>query len=310
MTKYPVLDGHCDTAVELWRKGESLAENSGQVSLAQAAAFPVYVQFFAFCTVWIENEQTDEERFASAMAYFSEQLRKHSIPLCRTSADVSAILRKGGVGAVLSIEGAEAFGCDPGRLEELAARGVRMIAPVWNAENALAGSCMTGGGLTAQGRDFVRRAQRAGIIVDVSHSSERAFWDICELAERPIVASHSNAKAVCGHVRNLTDAQFRALCDLGGTAGLNLYAPFLNASGRASMDDIRRHLEHFLELGGDGHLALGGDLDGCDVLPDGMHGLRDYALLERNFENWGFGGETVRNLFYQSLEKVVKLCIM
>ena len=308
--KYPVLDGHCDTAVELWRKGESLAKNSGQISLTQAAEFPAYVQFFAFCTVWIENAQTDEERFASAMAYFSEQLRKHSIPLCRTSADVSAILRKGGVGAVLSIEGAEVFGCDPGRLEELAARGVRMIAPVWNAENALAGSCMTGGGLTAQGREFVRRAQRAGIIVDVSHSSERTFWDICEIAEKPIVASHSNAKAVCGHVRNLTDEQFRAICDLGGTAGLNLYAPFLNESGEASMDDVRRHLEHFLERGGDGHLALGGDLDGCDVLPDGMHGLRDYALLETNFENWGFGEQIVRNLFYQSLEKVVKLCIM
>ena len=90
MTKYPVLDGHCDTAVELWRKGESLAENSGQISLAQAAEFPAYVQFFAFCTVWIKNAQTDEERFASAMAYFSEQLREHNIPLCRTSADVSA----------------------------------------------------------------------------------------------------------------------------------------------------------------------------------------------------------------------------
>ena len=121
--KYPVLDGHCDTAVELWRKGESLAKNSGQISLAQAAEFPAYVQFFAFCTVWIKNAQTDEERFASAMAYFSEQLREHNIPLCRTSADVSAILQNGGVGAALSIEGAEAFDCDPGRLEELAARG-------------------------------------------------------------------------------------------------------------------------------------------------------------------------------------------
>ena len=104
--KYPVLDGHCDTAVELWRKGESLAKNSGQISLAQAAEFPAYVQFFAFCTVWIKNAQTDEERFASAMAYFSEQLREHNIPLCRTSADVSAILQSGGVGAMLSIEGA------------------------------------------------------------------------------------------------------------------------------------------------------------------------------------------------------------
>ena len=310
MTKYPVFDGHCDTAVELWQRSEQLADNSGQVSLAQAADFPAYMQFFAFCTVWIENDQTNEARFESAMAYFAEQLQKNHIPLCNSAAAVSDVLAQGGVGALLSIEGAEAFGCDPGRLEELSARGVRMIAPVWNAENALAGSSMTGGGLTAQGREFVRRAQRAGIIVDVSHCSERAFWDICELAEKPIVASHSNAKACCAHVRNLTDAQFDAIRQLGGTAGLNLYAAFLNGSGRASMDDVRRHLEHFLERDGDGHLALGGDLDGCDVLPDGIRGLRDYARLEEQFEVWGFGEPTCRNLFYQSLEKVVKLCIM
>ena len=310
MTNYPVFDGHCDTAVELWRKGELLAENSGQVSLAQAADFPAYVQFFAFCTVWIEDDRTNEERFEAAMACFSEQLRKNRVPLCRSAADVSAILRDGGVGALLSIEGAEAIGCDPGRLEKLAARGVRMIAPVWNYENALCGSCVTGSGLSAQGREFVRRAQRAGIILDVSHMSERGFWEVCELAEKPIVASHSNAKAVCGHVRNLMDAQFRALCDLGGTAGLNLYAAFLNESGHASMDDVRRHLEHFLALGGEGHLALGGDLDGCEVLPDGMHGLRDYALLENCLKNWGFDDRTIKNLFYKSLEKVVNVCIM
>ena len=308
--KYPVLDGHCDTAVELWRKGESLAKNSGQISLAQAAEFPAYVQFFAFCTVWIKNAQTDEERFASAMAYFSEQLREHNIPLCRTSADVSAILQNGGVGAALSIEGAEAFGCDPGRLEELAAQGVRMIAPVWNAENALAGSCMTGGGLTAQGREFVRRAQRAGIIVDVSHSSERAFWDICEIAEKPIVASHSNAKAVCGHVRNLTDEQFRAICDLGGTAGLNLYGPFLTDGPRVTFDDLRRHLDHFLDLGGEGHLALGADLDGCSVLPEGFAALNDYETLGRYLADAGYPDETIQNLFCNSLMKVVKTCIM
>ena len=310
MTKFPVLDCHCDTAVELWRKGGSLTENSGQVSLAQAKGFPAYVQFFDFCTVCIENAQTNGERFEAGMAYFLRQLQNSGVKLCHTAAEISGILADGGVGAVLSIEGAEAFGCDVGRLEELAGRGVRMIAPVWNYENAFAGSCVTGGGLTARGREFVRRAQRAGIIVDVSHLSERGFWDVCELAEAPIVASHSNAKAVCGHVRNLTDEQFRAICDLGGTAGLNLYAPFLNESGEASMDDVRRHLEHFLERDGDGHLALGGDLDGCDVLPDGMHGLRDSALLDTNLEKCGFGEQIVRNLFYQSLEKVVKLCIM
>lgn len=310
MTKYPIFDGHCDTAVELWRKGEGLQSNSGQVSLEQAAEFPAYVQFFAFCTVWMDTPQTNPARFAAIDTYFIKELKRAAVPLCRTAEEISRVLTEGGRGAVLSIEGAEAFDCDVGRLEELAARGVRMIAPVWNYENALAGSCVTGGGLTARGREFVRRAQRCGIIVDVSHMSERGFWEVCELAERPIVASHSNAKAVCGHARNLTDEQFRAICDLGGTAGLNLYAAFLHDTGRASMEDVRRHLEHFLELGGEGHLALGGDLDGCDVLPEGMRGLRDYAALETELENWGFEEKTIQNLYYKSLEKVVTECIM
>lgn len=310
MTNYPVFDGHCDTPVELWRKGESWNENSGQVSLTQAACFPAYVQFFAFCTVWMDTPQTNEARFEEIYTYFSRELQKTATPLCHSAADVSRVLQTGGSGALLSIEGAEAFGCEVGRLEELAARGVRMIAPVWNHANALAGSCVTGGGLTAQGREFVRRAQRCGILVDVSHLSERGFWDVCELAERPIVASHSNARAVCGHVRNLTDEQFCALRDLGGTAGLNLYAAFLNDTGCATMEDVRRQLEHFLELDGDGHLALGGDLDGCDMLPEGMHGLRDYEYLENCLKKWGFEAETIQNLFYKSLEKVVTKCIM
>ncbi len=310
MTRFPVFDGHCDTPVALWQRGERLAENHGQVSLAQAADFPAYVQFFAFCMVWIETRQTNEERFAESFTYFERQLEQSRIRRCNSAAEVAAVLQSGGCGALLSIEGAEAIGCDPGRLEDVAARGVRMIAPVWNAENALCGSCLTGSGLTAQGREFVRRAQKTGILIDVSHMSERGFWDVCEIAEAPIVASHSNAKAVCGHVRNLTDEQFRALRDLGGTAGLNLCAAFLRADGVATLEDVRRHLEHFLERDGDGHLALGGDLDGCETLPEGMHGLRDYEKLELAMKSWGFDDSIVENLFYKSMEKVVTKCIM
>lgn len=111
-----------------------------------------------------------------------------------------------------------------------------MIAPAWNAQNALTGSCMTGGGLTAQGKEFVRRAQKLGMILDVSHISEKAFWDLCDITEKPFVASHSNSRAICKHVRNLTDEQFKALCEAGGTAGLNLYGAFLRDEGRPTLE--------------------------------------------------------------------------
>ena len=309
---YRVFDGHCDTPVELWLQEKQLRSSDLAVSLDKAAGLGGYAQFFAFCTAWIKTRMPHTEHFSRALDYFLEQLRKNEdrITLCRTAPEAEAAMQAGKCAAFLAIEGAEAVREDEGLLELAYEAGVRMVSLVWNLPNGLSGSCQTGEGLTEKGKRFFRRAQKLGMLVDVSHLSEKGFWDMAELAEKPIVASHSDSFAVCPHPRNLTDSQFQAICDLGGTAGLNLYAPFLNASGEASMDDVRRHLEHFLERDGDGHLALGGDLDGCDVLPDGMHGLRDYALLETNFEKWGFGEQIVRNLFYQSLEKVVKLCIM
>ena len=185
-----------------------------------------------------------------------------------------------------------------------------MIAPAWNAQNALTGSCMTGGGLTAQGKEFVRRAQKLGMILDVSHISEKAFWDLCDITEKPFVASHSNSRAICKHVRNLTDEQFKALCEAGGTAGLNLYGAFLRDEGRPTLEDVWRHIGHFLELGGDGHIALGGDLDGCSVLPEGFAGVDSYAMLAQWLEDRKLPSSTIENIFSESLLKVVKQCTM
>ena len=185
-----------------------------------------------------------------------------------------------------------------------------MIAPCGNAPHALTGSIVSGGGLTAQGREFVRRAQNLGIILDVSHISEKAFWDLCDITEKPFVASHSNSRAVCRHVRNLTDEQFKALCQIGGTAGLNLYGAFLKDDGPVTFEDVWRHIEHFLELGGEGHIALGGDLDGCSVLPESFTGVDSYELLAQWLEEKHLPTATIEHIFSESLLKVVKQCTM
>ena len=310
--KYTVVDGHCDTPMELWLKQERLLDNSCQVSLRRAEALSGYVQFYAFCTVWLQKEGGFEAHYQSALTNFNRELEenKDRIVRCKTEADARETIRAGKCGAFLSIEGAEAIGCDPGKLDLAYEQGVRMIAPCWNAENALTGSIVTGGGLTAQGREFVRRAQKLGMILDVSHISEKAFWDLCDITEKPFVASHSNSRAVCRHVRNLTDEQFKALCAVGGTAGLNLYGAFLKDEGRPTLEDVWRHIEHFLELGGDGHIALGGDLDGCSVLPEGFAGVDGYEGFAQWLEDKHLSGQTIEHIFSESLLKVVKQCIM
>lgn len=310
--KYTFFDGHCDTPIELWRNGAQLRENSLHVSLERAKKLGGYSQVFAFCTAWMENGMTHAEQYARALAYFQEQLRQNeaAITLCRTAAEADAAHEAGRAAAFLALEGAEAIDCDPGRLDEAYEQGVRMVSLVWNIENALAGSCWTGGGLTAQGKEFFRRAQRLGMIVDVSHLSERGFWEMAELAERPIVASHSNAAAVCAHQRNLTDAQFGAICQLGGTAGLNLAGAFLAEDGVATFEAFRRHLDHFLELGGAEHVAVGLDLDGTDDLPAGFTGVDHLQELAGYLERLGYSEKTLQSLFCDSLRKVVNLCTM
>ena len=312
MTNLCVFDGHCDTPVELWRQGQALSENTLAVSLAHGAQLAGWAQFFAFCTAWVEARLPRPEIFSRALDCFMAQLaeNRERITLCRTAADAEAAMQAGKCAAFLAIEGAEAVREDEGLLEAAYEAGVRMISLVWNLPNSLGGSCATGEGLTQKGKAFFRRAQRLGMLVDVSHLSERGFWDMAELAEKPIVASHSNSAAVCPHPRNLTDDQFKAIRDLGGTAGLNLYVPFLTAQSRASFGDLLRHLDHFLELGGEGHIALGADLDGCELLPEGFSGLEDYNKLADRLRSAGYSDETIQNLFCNSLMKVVKTCIM
>ena len=311
--KYTVFDSHCDTASELWRRGERLSRNTCHVSLERTAGFAGYGQFFAFCTLGGRvTGWTCEQLLWEPYRYFMRQLELHKdqVQLCTRGAEYDAAVGAGKCAAFLALEGAEGIACDPGRLEQLREAGVTMVNLTWNADNALAGASQQDGrGLSAQGREFVRRAQRLGIIIDVSHISDRAFWDIMDITEKPVVASHSNSRMLCGHSRNLTDEQFKAICDCGGYAGINLYSAFLRDDGKSELETVYMHMDHFLQLGGE-HVALGGDLDGCDSIPTGFTGVHDYEKLASFLENKGFSCETVQNIYSNTMKKVVTLCTM
>jgi len=307
--KYPIFDGHCDTALRFFHRGlPTFGTPGAHVTLPAMAALPRYAQFFAFCTVCYPTRLTPPELFRQALGDFTSQLETHGeqMTLCTDRTGLDRAWQQGKTAAFLALEGAEAMDCDPGRMEEMAALGITMIAPAWNYENALSGTNQTGGGLTAAGREFVRRAGEWGIILDVSHISDRAFFEICELAEGPVVASHSNSRTLCPHPRNLTDDQFRCLRDRGGTVGLNLYAGFLRQEGPANLEDVRRHLEHFLSMDGEKTVALGGDLDGISAWPEGFHGLESYRDLFALLEAHGYGTSLLEALGAGNLARVLK----
>lgn len=302
--EFPVFDLHCDTAVELSLQKKQLASNDLHIDLERAGKLLTHHQFYAFCCVYDKGglplpQPLAESRFYTAVSDFYSQLSANAVRarLCRNVEDLIDAAKGGRQGVFLSLEGPEVIDCDPERLEELKELGFLMTTLTWNHPNALAGPHGTEQGLTDRGRAFVRRAQELGIVVDVSHLSEKAFWDLIDITTAPIVASHSNSRAVCDHTRNLTDQQFKVICNLGGLVGLNLYAPFLRREGPADFSDFKRHLDHFLELGGCHHLALGGDLDGCDRLPTGFQGVENYNDLGRWLLQQGLEELTVNNVF-------------
>lgn len=174
-----------------------------------------------------------------------------------------------------------------------------MTTLTWNADNALAGCHASFQGLSRRGAEFVRAAEDLGILIDVSHLSERAFWDLARIARCPILASHSNCRALCGHTRNLTDDQLRAVAESGATVGLNLYPPFLGENADFSV--LQRHLEHMLRLCGEDHVAIGGDLDGCEELAGGFSDLSDFAGFYEFLRGQGYEEALLDRIFYTNL---------
>lgn len=311
--RFPVFDLHCDTATELFDKKLPLRGNRLHIDLERASRLEGYTQCFAMWNFPGLTEQTGidvQELFRRTLGNFFQELERNRdrISQVRNGQEALHNLEQGKLSAILTLEGTAAIGFDPERLEELSKLGFRMSTLTWNEGNPLAGSHITGEGLSDRGRAYVKTAQALNILVDVSHISDRAFFDILEMTEAPIVASHSNSRAVCPVSRNLTDDMFRAICQTGGVAGLNLYNGFLG-TGRVSLEVPCRHILHWLELDPEGeHIALGGDLDGCDAVPTGFSGVDCYDKLAQALLDHGVGQKLVRRIFWDNAMDVMDRC--
>lgn len=314
---FPVFDFHCDTALALLgedlNQAGSLKHNSLHIDLDRAASLGGYAQCFAcFTTPFME-----EQRHISPVLVFERELatiqrevdkNRDCISIAYSPEEIEENQASGKMSAILTLEGTAGFGYDPVLLEDLYAIGFRVTSLGWNEQNPLTGSHVTGGGLTDRGREYVREAQRLGMLVDVSHISDEGFWDILKITNAPIVATHSNSRSVWNHSRNLTDDMFRAICETGGVAGYNACADFTGED--PDLDSICDHLFHFLELDPSGtHIALGGDLDGVERTPLGFEGVQSWPLLAQRLLERGMDEKTVQNIYWNNAIGVMKRAV-
>ena len=212
----PCFDAHCDTALPVYQQGKSLYQNDLHLDLKRLSAYAPCGQVFAVC---VEHGPDMVSRTEAVIRNFLREIDTYpdAVQLCRSAADISAAEAAGKVAALLSVEGADRLGASAEGLKRFYDLGVRIVHITWNDENPLCGTAIgSNTGLTEAGRDFVRTAEALGVVPDMSHISERGFWDVLEIAEKPVLAGHSNALSLCPFPRNLSDEQFVALIKIGG----------------------------------------------------------------------------------------------
>lgn len=307
--KYPVFDLHCDTALAMlgreMKQSKGLRKNDCHIDLERASRLGGYAQCFACFTTPMENlpgNLTVADVFEREMIAVLSEVEKNKdlISLAYCASDIQKNLEKGKMSAVLTIEGPAGIGFDPALLEDLYKIGFRISSLTWNEHNPLAGSHKTGGKLTEKGREYVRECQRLGILLDVSHLSDEAFWDLMDMTQAPMIATHSNSRAMHPVSRNLTDDMFLAICKTNGVAGINLYNAFLGQEP-VTLDTVCDHIFHFLELDPTGkHICLGGDLDGCEALPEGFEGIHSYNALAEHLLSRGLKNETIMDIYWNN----------
>lgn len=342
-----IIDMHCDTVSEIrhrrMEKGEEcgLRENALHIDARRLKESGYMLQCFALFVslrgcgaIPGQGEQTTGRQPDMAWAEVQKlhQVYRQELKNCadllqpvENAGDLEQCRRVGKVGALLTVEEGGVCGGSLKRLEELYDMGVRMLTLTWNFPNELGwpninaldsrrgyGALFQADkeqGLTDRGRAFVGRMEKMGMLVDVSHLSDRGFWDVAEVSRRPFVASHSNARSVCPCVRNLTDEMIRALSERGGVMGLNFCADFLRTvpegeKNPGRLEDVAAHARHILQVGGEDCLGLGSDFDGIET-NEALPGAQAMEKLWETLRHSGFTERQLDKVFHANVLRVL-----
>ena len=288
----PLFDLHCDTLTRAYENKYSLFDSSLQASFCKSKAFLPYIQVMA---IWTNNALTDSEGYKRYLStYKFAKAQGVSFATFASELTNSAL--------ILSIEDARIIEDDISRLSSLYSDGVRIITPLWKDISRIGGAWNTNLGLTDFGKKAISKMVELGITVDLSHASCRSFYDIlliCVEAGKIPIASHSNSYFACPHRRNLLKSQARDLIGLNSLIGISLAPEHLNASSKADISDILRHIDYYLALGAKNSLCLGCDFDGIRSLPNGIDDISDlenlYFCIEKQF-----GKEIANKIFFEN----------
>ena len=298
-----LFDLHCDTPQKMYINNHRLESSPLSVSLDKLACYEDAVQIGA---IWSDSRISDEFAFAAfhkIVDYLNFEVEALDERVGYVRSKEHFEMADGKTKILLSVEDARLLCGRLDRLKILYARGVRFLIPVWGGSSIIGGAHDTSEGLTEFGKDVIRACFELGIITDISHASVKTAEEMLDLAEaekKGIMASHSNSYSVHKHSRNLTDAQFERVKRLGGVVGISLHAPHLTDKESCDVDDVVKHIEHYLSLGGEDVVALGCDFDGTDSLPNGLKKVSDLPLLAERLAALNYTDTLIDKIFYSN----------
>lgn len=305
-----ICDCHCDTLTELYNKNASLYENEQHFDIKRQIALGGGLQF---CAIYVPTEVF---RYQGGLRYtlclldkYNQEIKKlHEngidVLQVRTAEDAGNVL-KHKAATLLAIEEGGAIDGSLEALRCLYELGVRAMTLTWSNRNDIADGIneeATGSGLTLFGKQVVAEMNRLGMLVDVSHISTAGFWSVIETSTKPIIATHSNAKSLCSHPRNLNDEQIKALAQNGGLAGITFAGQFLEEDWRnACIESVYKHIDYMLNLiGNDDHIGFGSDFDGISHPPYNIQGVQDYKPLTDYLSKY-YSDETINKITHQNV---------
>jgi membrane dipeptidase len=338
-----IFDGHNDTLLHLYggERGANVTffdrSDKGHIDLPRAREGGLAGGFFA---VFLPNPTSDvqpstslvdrplpeplEHAYAlrlamglSALLFRIEAESQGQVKVVRTAAELEHCLREGIFAAIFHMEGAEAIDTNLDSLEVFYQAGLRSLGPVWSRPNAFAHGVPfrfpstpdTGPGLTDAGKELVKECNRLGILIDLSHLNEQGFWDIAKLSQAPLVATHSNAHAICPSTRNLTDKQLDAIRDSDGMVGVNFHVGFLNPEGERDanlpLSVMVQHIDYLVNRIGIDRVGLGSDFDGA-LMPAELGDVTGLPKLIAALQAAGYDDAALRKITHENWVRVLR----
>ena len=307
------IDGHCDTLSKALDENKDLFKNDLHFSINEAEKIGGGIQVMA-CFIdpkLLTYENAGFNRCNDILKQFEDYQKKNNCDrLIKGKMDVEKAINSNDLKVLLSIENGSAISNDLSNIEYFYNKGIRMMSLTWNDDNELGCGAKTvdDKGLTEMGIKSVKKMNELGIIVDVSHLSEKSFWDVVSASDKPIVASHSCVYELCNCERNLKDDQIKAIARSGGVIGICFYSDFLNSNKRASVEDIVEHIKYIKNLVGINYIGLGSDFDGMSNqdTPKKVENISMIDNITKELKLQGLNNKEIEKIMWNNWSEVFK----